>query len=62
MVKASLEEAEKSMTEFSAERDVAAFKPSQASQIKILVKMSSCYCMLSGREIATNTGTNGINV
>ena len=30
IVKASLEEAEKSMTEFSAERGVAAFKPSQA--------------------------------
>ena len=54
-------EAETSLTEFSADRGVAAFKPlspGQTIEIKIGVKMSSCNCMLSGGEIAANTSTN----
>ena len=55
-------EAEKSLTEFSADRGVAAFKLSIKPRLN-KSKFGSQWvcvinCMLSGREIATNTNTN----
>ena len=53
-------EAEKSLTEFSADRGVAAFKPSIKPRLNKL-KFGSQWVhvnAVSGREIATNTSTN----
>ena len=53
-------EAEKSLTEFSADRGVAAFKPSIKPRLDKL-KFGSQWVhvnAVSGREIATNTSTN----